>query len=219
MLTLLFSFLTASAEVPAASIVVTDSRYEEIYFEDPRVMCNVPCSFDQDTSTIFVEANRHHKSWVKKAKISGIYNDDTIKYAYGDDCNFKKDPHGCANQNGLWVMRTTISVDKERASINIMIFDENAAMIGQGTFTRFAKTRIIERKKVTQQQTPGQPMTVGNCNKETGNCATVPVQTGGQVTNYSEDLEPTIIEIPPTITARDIGQAMIMAYDSTQLTL
>ena len=31
-----------------------------------------------------------------------------------------------------------------------------------------------------------------------------------------EDLEPVVIDIPPTITARDIGQTMIYVYDSVR---
>jgi len=212
MFLLLFG-LFSSAEEPSASITVTDSRYEEIYFEEPRVICTVPCSFEQDTSSIFVEANRHHRTWYKYGKITGIYNDETIKYAY-DDCNFKEDPHGCAFNNGLWVMKTTVSVDAERASINVMIFDDRAAMIGQGTFAKFKKTRIVQRKKVTQNQIPGQPGSISKCNKADGSCATIPLQSNGQTVSQSEDLEPIVIDIPPTLTARDIDQVMIMAYDS-----
>ena len=203
----------ASAQEPALTIVVTDSIYEEIYFEDPRVICSSPCMFEQDSSIIFVEANRNHKAWYKHGKVSGIYNNETIKYAY-EECNFKLDPHGCAKENSLWVMRTTISIDSNRASINIMIFDETAAMIGQGTYTRFKKTRLIERKKVTQSPSPSQPISTSNCNQSNGNCATVRTQIPGKNTSLVEDLEPTVIEIPPIISPRDIGQAMIMAYDS-----
>jgi hypothetical protein len=198
-----------------AHIMVEDSRYEEIYFEEPRVMCEVPCSFEQDTSSIFVEANRKHKTWLKSGKVTGVYNDETIKYAY-DDCNFKLNPHGCANENGVWVMRTTISVTADRASINIMLFDENAAMIGQGTFTRFKKTRVIERKKVTQQQIPGAAGSISQCNKADGSCATIPFQGNGRASTQTEDLEPVVIDIPPTLTARDIGQTMIYVYDSVR---
>ena len=214
MLVLLFS-LFSQAEEPSASIVVSDSRYEEIYFEEPRVLCDVPCSFEQDTSTVFVEANRKHRTWLKTGKVTGIYNDETIKYAY-EDCNFKLNPHGCANENGLWVMRTTINVTADKASINVMLFDENAAMIGQGTFIRYKKTKIIERKKVTQQQTPGIPGAVSQCNKANGSCATIPFQSSGQAATQTEDLEPVVIDIPPTITARDIGQTMIYVYDSVR---
>ena len=215
MLFLLFSFLTAKAEEPAATIVVTDSRYEEVFFEDPRVMCSSPCSFDQDTSTVFVEVNRHHKSWLKNGEITGIYNEETIKYNYGD-CDFTKDTFGCANQNGLWVIRTTISQDAGRASINVMLFDETAAMIGQGTYTKFKRTRVIERKKVTQRQVPGTPGSISKCNKADGSCATIPFQSSGQTQSQTEDLEPIVIDTPPVITARDIGQAVIMMYDSVR---
>ncbi len=214
MLILLFSLFT-HAEEPRASITVTDSRYEEIYFEEPRVKCSVPCSFEQDTSQIFVEANAKHRTWLKAGKVTGIYNDETIKYAY-DDCNFKQDPHGCANKNGLWVMRTTISVDEGRASINVMLFDESAAMIGQGTFTRFKKTRIVERKKVTQQRVPGSPGSIEQCNKADGSCATIPFQENGQTATQTEDLKPIVIDLPPTLSARDIGQTMIYVYDSVR---
>ena len=211
---LLLSFLSAVfAQEPALTITVTDSKYEEIYMEDPRVICSVPCSFDQDISLIFVEANRHHKQWLKHGKISGIYDDETIKHAY-EDCNFKTNPHGCARENGLWVMKTTISIDSERASINIMIFDDTAAMIGQGTYTRFKKTRVIERTRVTQQRAAGITAKVENCNKDTGNCATLPIGIPGGSISHTEDLEPVVINIVPTLTARDVGQTMIMAYDS-----
>lgn len=212
---LLFANDSGNSEEAAAHIVVEDGRYEEIYFEEPRVMCETPCSFDQDTSSIFVEANSKHKTWLKAGKVIGVYNDETINFAY-DDCNFKQNPHKCANENGLWVMRTTISINKDRASINIMLFDENAAMIGQGTFTRFKRTKVIQRKKVTQQQVPGQPGVATQCNKNTGACGTVPFQGNGQTATQTEDLEPVVIEIPPTLSARDIGQTMIYVYDSVR---
>ncbi len=214
MLILLFS-LFSNAEDYNASIVVSDTRYEEIYFEEPRVLCEVPCSFEEDTAVVFVEANKKHRAWLKSGKVTGIYNDETIKYAY-DDCNFKLDPHGCANTNGLWVMRTTITVTKAKASINVMLFDENAAMIGQGTYTRFKKTRVIERKKVTQQRVPGAPGTMSRCNQLTGICSALPLQGGSQTATQSEDLEPVVIDIPPTLLDRDIGQTMIYVYDSVR---
>ena len=205
----------AAAEEPTATITVTDSRYEEIYFEEPSVMCTTPCSFDQDTTSIFVEANSKHRTWLKNGKVTAIYNKDTVGYTY-DDCDFSKNAFKCANENGLWVLKTTISQDAERASINLMLFDENAVMIGQSTYTRFKKTKIIQRQKVTQQQAPGRPMSVSNCNQAAGSCATIPIQTNGQSARQTEDLEPTVIDIPPTISARDIGQAMIMLYDSVR---
>ena len=214
MLLLLSSFFVM-AEEPALSIVVNDSRYEEIYMEEPRVMCESPCAFDQDTSLIFVEANRQHRAWLKTGKISGIYNHETIHYAYAD-CDFKKDSLECATENGLWVMRTTITQNTERASINFVLFDDTAAVIGQSTFTKLKKRTVIKRKKVTQQRLPGSPIEARNCNEATGNCATIPLQSQGRNISQVEDLEPVIIDIIPTLSARDVGQAMIMLYDSVR---
>ena len=214
MLLLLLS-LFAMAEEPALSIVVSDGRYEEIYMEEPRVMCESPCAFDQDTSLIFVEANRKHRTWFKAGTISGVYNDETIRYAY-ENCDFKKDPHGCANQNGVWVIRTTITQNSERASINLMLFDDNAAVIGQSTFTRFKKQTVIRRQKTTQQQIPGSPGVATKCDESSGACATIPFQGQTNSVSQTEDLEPTIIDIPPILSARDVGQAMIMLYDSVR---
>ena len=75
---------------------------------------------------------------------------------------------------------------------------------------------ITQQMKVTQQQVPGVPGSISNCNKADGSCATIPFQGSGQTVNQSEDLEPIVIDIPPTLTARDIGQTMIMVYDSVR---
>ena len=212
---LLLLGLIAYAEEPALSIVVSDTRYEEIYMEEPRVICEMPCAFDQDTSLIFVEANRKHRTWLKAGKVSTVYNDETINYAY-EDCNFKKEPHKCASENGIWVLQTTITQDSERASINFILFDDSAAVIGQSTFTRFKKQNVIKRQRVTQHQTQGSGGVATKCDEQSGACATIPIQGQGNRVSQTEDLEPTIIDIPPTISARDVGQAMIMLYDSVR---
>ena len=212
MLLLLFSLFSA-AEEPDMSITVTDSQYERIYMMKPKVICSSGCSFERDTSTIFVEANRHHRTWYRFGEIGGIYDDETIKYVY-EECDFKKEPHKCAQENGVWVLRTNITIDNDRASINLMLFDENAAVIGQGNYSKFKKTKIIQREKVTRQQMPGQPMIVTNHNKEDGNYTTMPIQPQAPILNQIEGLEPIVVDIPPNLTAGDIGQAMIMLYDS-----
>jgi len=212
LLLLLFSLFSA-AEEPDMSITVTDSQYERIYMMKPKVVCSLPCSYEKDTSIIFVEANRHHRAWYKFGKIKGIYDDETINYAY-EECDFKKEPHKCAHENGIWILRTNITIDNDRASINLMLFDENAAVIGQGTYSKFKKSKIMQREKVTRQQMPGQPVIITNHNKESGNYATIPIQPQGQNLRQTEDLEPIVVSIPPNLTAGDIGQAMIMLYDS-----
>ena len=212
---LLLGSLLAGAEEPALSIVVSDSPYEEIYMEEPRVICTVPCMFEQDSSLIFVEANRNHHTWFRSGKVSAIYNQETVQYTY-KDCDFKKNALMCAHENNLWVLRTTIAQDSESASINLVLLDENAVPVGQSSIAKFKKTTIIERKKVTHQQLRGQAMETKSCDEESGNCTTLPIQMQGQSVRQTEDLQPVVIDIPPSLTARDINQAMIMLYDSVR---
>ena len=98
------------------------------------------------TTNVFVEANRHHKSWLTTSKVTGVYNDETIKYNY-PGCDFKKEPFKCANENGIWVMKTTFTQDAERASVNVMLFDENATMIGQGNLCKVQKNKNYSKTK------------------------------------------------------------------------
>jgi len=180
--------------------------------EDPKVMCQTPCSFNQDTSTVFLEANRKHRTWFRGGNISGVYNSETIGITY--DCDWKRNSFKCAQDHGVWVLRTTIVQNKDKASINVMLFDESAAMIGQGSISREKKVKIIEKQKTIQQQMPAQTMTATNCPDGTNTCTTIPVTQQGQTTNQIEDLEPTVIEIAPILLDRDVGQAMIHMYDS-----
>ena len=69
MLLLLSILFAAGGEPP--TIVVSDTIDEEIYFQDPVVLCDDPCQFENDTSMIFVQANSKHRSWFKKGKKFG----------------------------------------------------------------------------------------------------------------------------------------------------
>ena len=215
MLFYLLSMFTFAQE-PAMSITVVDSPYEEIYMEEPRVICESACSWQQDTSDILVEVNRNHQSWLKNAEISAIYTDETIAYS-GYECNFKQQPLKCSNQNGLWRLRTVINQDSEKATLNFLLYDERGVIIGQSNITKLKRTRVIERKKVSQQQAPQQPIQTTNCNQTTGTCTAIPIVPSPQTATETEDLEPIVIDIPPIITSRDLNQAVIFLYDSVRL--
>tara|TARA_Y100001970_G_scaffold293783_1_gene443167 strand:+ start:3168 stop:3830 length:663 start_codon:yes stop_codon:yes gene_type:complete len=206
----------SGAQEPNMSITVNASRYQEVYMEDPRVICTTPCSFDQDTSLVFIEANRKHNTWYKGGDITAVYTDETIGIAYSD-CDWRRNSLKCAHDNGVWVLRTIITQDDDKASVNVMMFDESGVMIGQGTISRNKKVTVVKRQRTTQQQVPGQPMTATNCPEGTNTCTTIPINPQGQVTNQTEDLEPTIVEVPPALLDRDVGQAMIHMYDSIRV--
>ncbi len=214
MLFLLINLISWANE-PNASIVVTDSVYEEIYFEQPAVICDEPCHFEQDTSMIFVAANRHHHTWYRQGKVQAVYNDQTVKFNY-PECNFKINVFKCANETGIWVMKTSVMINKDVATISLMLFDENGIAIGQSSISNNKKRTIINKKRVTQGQIEGPTLMASSCDNRTKNCATMPVQGSPQPIQQTEDLEPTVIETAPTLTERDISQAMIILYDSVR---
>ena len=211
-LVLLFLMSSAAAQEPAMTIVVNGSKYQEVYVEDPRIICETPCSLEQDDSIIFIEANRKHRAWYRHGEISGVYNSETIQLIH--DCDWKRNSLKCAKEHDVWVLRTTITQTKEKASINAMIFDSYGMMIGQGSISRGKKVTVVERQKRIQQQLPTQPVTTTSCQPGTNNCTTVPVTPQAPTINEVEDLEPSIIEALPIIRDRDVGQVMIHVYDS-----
>ena len=194
-------------------IVVSDTVEEEIYFEKPVVVCDEPCHYENDTSAVFVQANSKHQGWLKERKVSAIYNDETVSINY-PDCNFKTNTFKCANQAGMWVMRTKITIDKDVASINILLFDENGIVVGQANRVSTKKRTIVEKQKIVKQEIPVPPTPVTNCNPNMSGCVTVPVQPVPITTTETEDLEPSIMKTRPILSMRDIQQAMIYLYSS-----
>ena len=218
-LVLLSMFGFADTPKVSAEITVEDSRYDEIYVEDIRVISNGESvsTYEYDNTSVFTYMNQKHRSWFRAGKISGIYNSETISFVY-EGCDYTKTSLKCAHEDGLWVLRTVINEDPEQASINLLLFDENGTVIGQANRSKSRKVTIIERQKTTQTQQPGQPISVSanNCNKESGSCSGGSYSgiQQGAVQTQTEDLEPTIIELGPRIRDIDVDQAVIMLYDS-----
>ncbi len=209
---ILLGILFAAASEPM-EIVVTDTVEEEIYFEDPVVMCDEPCHYENDISAVFVQANSKHKSWLKEKTVRAVYNSDTVNINY-PDCNFKTNVFKCANETGMWVMRTRITIDKDVASINILLFNENGVVIGQANRVSTKKRTIVEKERVIEEQIQPLPTTITNCDPRVNGCITIPTQPAPIVTKETEDLEPAIIKTRPILSNRDIQQAMIYLYSS-----
>ena len=174
-------------------LIVRGSRYEEIYMEPVKIVCEEECTYKNDLDSLFVAANTHHHLWFRAGKISAIYNKDTITLNY-PDCDFAKDPIGCSSQNGLWILKSTITLDTERATLNLMLMDPMGAMLGQSSYIRHKKSRIVHKSTTARQKDPY------------GQRPTIEVET----------VEPVIIEVPPVISEKDIHQAMMMLYDSVR---
>lgn len=211
---ILLSFLFAFAGAPP-EIIVSDTVDEEIYFQKPAVICEQPCHFEQDTSIVFVEANRKHHSWLKKKKIRAIYNDQTVKFNY-PDCDFRNKTFECANQYGMWVMQTSIVINDKVATINLVLFNESGIVVGSASYSNEKTRTVVPKRKVTQGQVPQLPTTITNCDPRLGSCNTATVPTPPIVTREEEDLDPAVVKTAPTLTHRDISQAMIYLYDSVR---
>ena len=81
------------------TIVVEDSRYEEIYVEPTKMVCDVECPAKSwIENAVFMEAARKHKSWLKKGEVGAVYNKDTIELTH-NDCDWNRNP---------WILFSTV---------------------------------------------------------------------------------------------------------------
>ena len=219
MLLMLLSLSAFAGEPEVKSdmtIVVEDSRYEEIYVEPTKMVCEVECPAKSWVeNAVFMEAARKHKSWLKRGEVGAVYNKDTIELTH-DDCDWNRNPLMCGKENGVWVLRSTFIQSSEKASIQLMLFDENGIIIGQGSQDTTKKTTVIERRRVTQQNLPGQSGVVQTCPQGQNACATIPFNSQGQPVYQAEDLEPSVIIEAPVILEKHVSQAMIGVYDSVR---
>ena len=180
---------TASRWQPNLSITVEEGRDIAIYMQEPKIVCN-SCNYKDDTSVLFVAANRHHRAWFKNGTIHAVYNQDTIGLRY-PDCDFKKDTYKCIQENSVWLLRSAIVVDESQISLSLLLIDDTGAVKGQASHVKHTKTQIVNKEKNVKS-------------------------IGGVVGSGYEarEKEPVVIKIQPVLTDRDIAQTMIMLYDS-----
>lgn len=180
---------TASLWQPNLTITVEDSRHPEIYMETPKVICR-ECSYKNDTSTLFVAANRHHQAWFKNGTVEAIYNKNTVGLRY-PECDFEKATYKCLQEYSVWLLRSTITIDENHVSLSLLLIDDVGRVKGQASHIKHTKTQIINKEKKVKSMggIPG---------------------TGYQ----AQEKEPVVIKIAPVLTARDIDQTMITLYNS-----
>jgi len=180
---------TGNPKQPNLTITVEATRNPEIYMEPTKVICD-SCSYTDDTSALFVAANRHHRTWFKEGSVHAIYNRQTVGLKY-PECDFEKATYQCMQENGVWLLKSTITVDKEKASLNLLLISHDGRVMGQSTYVSHKKTQIVHREK------------------EIKSLGGIP-GTGYE----ASEKEPVVIEIRPVLGSGDIDQAMIMMYDS-----
>tara|TARA_Y100000034_G_C6846487_1_gene383495 strand:+ start:306 stop:896 length:591 start_codon:yes stop_codon:yes gene_type:complete len=180
---------TAAPWQPNLTITVEDNRHPEIYMEAPKVVCT-DCSYKDDTSTLFVAANRHHKTWFENGTIEAIYNKNTVAMRY-PECDFEKTTYKCLQEHSIWLLQSTITIDENHISLSLLLIDDTGRVKGQASHTKHTKTQIINKEKKVKSMggIPG---------------------TGFE----AQEKEPVVVKIAPVLTARDIDQTMIMLYNS-----
>ena len=197
MLLTLLSLLTF-AHTPDAEIVIESKKYEEIYVEEPRIISESTQTGEDYETVIFTLMNAHHSFWYKGGDIGAIYNKETIKIS-GTDCNYEKNALLCANHDGIWVLRSVITIADNQASIHLLLFDSGGVVIGQSSYTNKKQVRIVERQRETSKNSRDILSSLYGQNHQVV---------------IEEDLEPSVIVTPPNLTNHNISQAVIMLYNS-----
>jgi hypothetical protein len=197
MLLALLSFLSF-ADTPDIEIVVESEQYEEIYVEKPRIKSETALTAEDYETVIFTFMNNHHSFWYKHGKIGAIYNSETIVLS-GTECDYNKNSLLCAHNDGMWLLRSVISVTQDQASIHLLLFDDHGVVIGQSSYTSKKKTRVIEREREIERNRRDILSSLYGQNSQ------VVIQ---------EDLEPSVIVTPPKLTNQAVSQAVIMLYNS-----
>lgn len=193
MIKILFFLSTAIASDPQMEITVHGKKHNEVYMQETHIVCKNGCTFNNSTEAIFVAANQHHNLWLRNGKISAIYNENTVGFTY-PECDFKKETMKCVNENNLWLLKSSITLDEERATLSLTLLDSTGVLIGQASYVRHKKTKVIEHTTIVRQEDPH----------------------GMKPTVEVTQIDPEIIDIPPMIFDKDIHQAMIMLYDSVR---
>jgi len=83
-----------------------------------------------------------------------VYDIDTIIYAW-DNCNYKRDPKGCAFQNNHMLLETYVTIDDHQIVVNMQLFGPDMTLINQSTYTTQSKINWIRQQEVTVIQQQG----------------------------------------------------------------
>ena len=201
---------------PSESIIVVDSRYEEIYVEPARVFGETEDQKFNGDSQIFTYINMFKHLYDKNLS---IYNKQNIKYAY-EDCNYLEDALKCGIENNHWTLVTNVYIGGEQSTINFQLYDEIGLIIGQSTISKSKRIRYI--KDITTTSQTNSRANKGYSISTQPNCGT---KSCSPSRNYQLDgygipgkqilteERPSIKEIiPPQITDKDLHQASMMLY-------
>ena len=217
-------FATAGEPKADYEIVVNAHRDFEVYVAPIKVINNTKKDYKIDPLSIFNSTCNSAKYARVKSDYGyedigsdlKIYNEDTIKYSW-DECNYSKNPKECTYQNGHYLLESQITINNDEILINITLYNEDLVPIAQSAQTNSRVRKIIERQKKTNET--GSSRVGGLAQNCSGtSCPIRPAQNGSVYSQRTvEDLEPTIINIDPQLTYKDIYQASMSLWVGLKL--
>ena len=160
-------------------LVVQDTKYEKIYIQKPVIKGNDRAASFNSEEEIFVYMNMHAHLIEKNLS---VYNDTNISFLY-NDCDYTKYPLGCSIDHNHWMLQPIITLDKDRHTISLLLYNEHGEVIAQSSKVKKRKVKILNKVKIP--------------------IAAAPIKK-------TEDLEPIRIEEKPLLTEYEIHQAVMM---------
>ena len=219
---LLCSLLSMADEPVNMEMEVTGNQYKDILILPPEVRQDGKLVTEYDYAPLVMSKmvlSKKTANYYYDANIDGIYDLSTIAML-GGECNYKKKPFECANENDHHILKTDIQITNQKAYISMTLFDEDSMPVAASIVSKKLRREIIPRKRQTTTITPngmGFGSNTTTVCKDRQSCSTqnrgivAPRNTTGFST---EDLAPTIINFPAIIDSTDVSQAVQLLYNS-----
>lgn len=157
---------------------------------------------------------------IKRAFPKGfmVYNEDTIKYAWGEECNYSRDAKKCSYENNHFLLETHVTIDRHQLVVEMFLYNSDLQIVSRGSTTSNLKTAWIKQQEVTSETEiyPGQSQR--SCNQTDGNCSVLPAQPT-QMTTVSKPREemPLKWDIPHKLLNYHIQQASLRLWTGARI--
>ena len=116
-----------------------------------------------------------------------LFNDKTIGYFY--ECEYKKDPIGCAIENKHYYIETVVTVDDNQLTVRMTMYGPDLQVINTGLSTEEMEVNWIKQQEVTNIQQQARDGSTTN------------------VTHYGLEKHPLKWEIPHHLLEKHIREA------------
>jgi hypothetical protein len=214
------------AEEPTASITVLAHRELELYVSPIQIRneaTEIEAVIGEYSVFGFASMHsRHALAWngqggyapVKLVFPKGfmVYNEDTIDYAWGDNCNYRLNAKKCSYQNNHYLLETHVTVDKHQVVVEMFLYNPELQIVARGEKTSNLKTTWVKQQEVNTDTT------VYPQQQQQMDCSVVPCITQNQqpsqtiaISKPKEEL-PLKWEIPHKLLNSHVEQASLSLW-------